>query len=71
MVTECIYGRKKRVGGESDTPGGFTRVIQSRLPVSKKEKKGEKKKERERGKEKTSTSPSKTRGGKRENFIFP
>lgn len=37
-------------------------MIQSRLPVSKKR--------RER-KEKTSTSPSKTRGEKKENFIFP
>lgn len=28
---------------EGDTPGGFTRVIQSRLPASKKEGKGKKK----------------------------
>lgn len=42
MVTECIYGRKKGVRREGDTPGGFTRVIQSRLPVSKKRGEGKK-----------------------------
>lgn len=34
---------EKGVEREGDTPGGFTRVIQSRLPVSKKEGKGKKK----------------------------
>lgn len=45
-------GGKER---EGDTPGGFTRVSQSRLPVSKKER---------GGKKKTWIGPSKTRGKK-------
>lgn len=71
MVTECIYGRKK----EGRKGGRHTRWFHSGDPVStacvKKKKKGGKKKRGSGGKEKTSTSPSKTRGGKRENFIFP
>lgn len=36
-------GKKGVEEREGDTPGGFTRVIQSRLPASKKEGKGKKK----------------------------
>lgn len=52
---------EKGVRGEGDTPGGFTRAIQSRLPVlKKKEVKG-----------KNLNWPVKNKREKRENFIFP
>lgn len=52
---------EKGVRREGDTPGGFTRAIQSRLPVSKKKK----------WREKTSTAASKTRGKKGRTLSSP
>lgn len=58
----AYMGGKRGVGREGDTPGGFTRVIQSRLPLSKKSREG---------KEKTSTGLSKTRGKKGRTLSSP
>lgn len=63
-------GGKKRVGREGDTPGGFTRVIQSRLPVSKR-KKRRKKKERERGERKNINQPVKNKRGEKGELYLP
>lgn len=69
MVTECIYGRKKRVGRESDTPGGFTRVIQSRLPVSKRKKREKKKRGSGGRKKKHQPARQKQEGGKGRTYL--
>lgn len=55
---------------EGDTPGGFTRVIQSRLPVSKKKK--ERGREGERGKErKNINQPVKNKRGEKGELYLP